>query len=228
MNKFLRFPVNAGIAIGPVLFVIAALGLIAALISSNIGTYSSASVIDRIGADLPSQASLIRTKIQNCNLTLASSLAIANNNACDATPGVCGTLCRTTADCQKLSTSFPSTTNSPPLVNTLKCNGSDMWAGVSYPQATTGFSTWNYVANTAGGGYCIWTQPTMSNPVNNQPTIEGLRLAAKKFSNVATCNGTTTPCTSEVLYNAASTSQKFILWIAPPTSGTAPDPACLP
>jgi len=200
-NVFL--PSDAGIAIGPILFVIAILGLIATVISSNIGSYGSTSVIDRIAADIPSQANLIQAKINECNLKY-------------------GTV---------LESVYPNTGGTVTLVSALNCPGDptgsqNLWTGLRpavLPQPTSGFAAWNYVSNTTGG-ICIFTSP--SSPSNN--TLEGLKRAIKKYANQTTCNNSSTPCSSEVLFNPASAAQKFVLWISLPSASSAPDPNCLP
>ena len=64
-----RFPsAESGIVIGPILFVLALLAILAVVMSSNMGNYGSASITDRVGADIVSQANLIRTKIYECNI----------------------------------------------------------------------------------------------------------------------------------------------------------------
>src|SRR6185312_2545386 len=70
-----RFPANAGIAIGPILFIIALLGILAAVIAAGTGDFGTATVADRIYNDIYSQANLIRTKINECNLKYGT-----NNN----------------------------------------------------------------------------------------------------------------------------------------------------
>ena len=65
-----RFSSNAGIAIGPILFVIALLGILAAVIAAGTGDFGTATVADRAYNDIYSQANLIRTKINECNLEI--------------------------------------------------------------------------------------------------------------------------------------------------------------
>lgn len=216
----LRWSSEAGIAIAPVLFVIAILGLIAALISSNIGSYGSAGVIDRIAADIPSQAGLIQQKINECNLKYGGFQNVVSNNI------VVGTI---------YVPVYP-TAGTNNLVAYLNCpndpaGSQNLWTGqrpALYPQPTTGFAAWNYTRNLTGGT-CIYTSPTgVTNPANVPNIVEGLNRAAKKFSNQRTCNNTSTACTSEVMYDPSSASQKFVLWISMPTTGSAPDPTCLP
>ena len=63
-----RFHPSAGIAIGPILFVLALLALLAAVVASGGGDFQVASGADRITADVVAQANLIRNTINNCNM----------------------------------------------------------------------------------------------------------------------------------------------------------------
>jgi type II secretory pathway pseudopilin PulG len=206
---------QSGIAIGPILFVIAILGLLAAVMAAGFGDFGVASIADRVAADVQSQASLIRTKINECNIKYGTASNFDGFPSSDATNGT--------------------------LVSALDCSGDqaglqNLWAGeraTTLPPPTTGFGQWYYI-NTNGiglggtptGGRCIWIQPTGSNPSGNSGLIQGLSKAASKFTNQTTCNSAATCGATEVIYNPASSSQKFILWISVPTG--APDSHCLP
>ena len=206
-----RLPRDAGIAIGPILFVLALLAIIGAVIAADPGGFSTSTVTDRVNADVQSQANLIRSKINECN-----ALYTTNNNY-DGYP--------------------PSPANGE-LVSALTCEGDpagvqNVWTGnraTQLPPPSPGFQPWSYIntddctpqtGNCLGGSYsggrCIWTQPV--NPSNS--FVAGLTKAASKFTHATSSDGT-----SEVNYNPASASQKFILWITLPT-GT-PDPHCVP
>jgi hypothetical protein len=129
----------------------------------------------------------------------------------------------------------------PTLVSALECQGDgsgmqNLWAGArptQLPPPTSGFGPWYYVnSNNAGqggsadGGRCIYTQPTLSNPQNSAGLVDGLKKAASKFT-TTTCNPTCSS-TAENIYDPASTSQKFTIWITMPIGTTAPDPNCVP
>lgn len=203
---------EAGIAIGPILFVIALLAILAAVVSADRGGFSSAIITDRVVADIQSQASLIRTKINECNIKYGTNL---NGDG------------------------YPSSdTSTGTLVSALNCTGDpsgmqNLWTGqraTTLPPPTAGFGPWYYInsngsglGGTATGGRCIWTVPAGANPSGNGGLVEGLTKAAGKFQNATSCNPT---CPQEVVYDPSSTSQKFILWITLPT-GT-PDSHCLP
>ena len=57
-----RFPANAGIAIGPILFILALLGMIVSFMASSSSGFNVAGAADRVNADIVNQANLIRTK----------------------------------------------------------------------------------------------------------------------------------------------------------------------
>jgi hypothetical protein len=101
------------------------------------------------------------------------------------------------------------------------------------PPPTQNFGSWYYIntngtglGGTATGGRCIWIVPTISNPASNAGIVAGLTKAASKFTNQTSCSNNATCSATEVIYDPASASQKFILWISIPT-GT-PDSHCLP
>ncbi|HEU0118381.1 MAG TPA: hypothetical protein VFR09_07080 [Alphaproteobacteria bacterium] len=205
-----RFSAQSGIAIGPILFVIALLALLAAVMAAGFGDFGVASVTDRISADMQSQASLIRAKINECEIKYGT------NNNYDGYP--------------------PSDTSVGTAVSALNCEGDpagsqNLWNGLRpavYPQPTGGMNQWYYIntngsgmGGTATGGRCIWTTPSVSNASSNAGVVAGLSKAASKFT-----HGTTYASSSEVVYDPASSSQKFVLWITLPT-GT-PDSHCLP
>ncbi|MFY9289064.1 MAG: hypothetical protein WAO98_11255 [Alphaproteobacteria bacterium] len=205
-----RFRHSQGIAIGPILFVIALLALLATVMSSGFGDFGVASVADRISADIPSQANLIRAKINEC------SIKYGTNNNGDSYPA--------------------SDTTNGTLVSALECEGDpvgqkNIWSGqraTVLPQPTTGFNQWYYLnSNGAGmggnadGGRCIWITPSGSNPAGSSALVTGLTKAASKFS-----HNTGFSSSAEVVYDPSSSSQKFVMWITLPT-GT-PDSNCLP
>ena len=108
-GRLKRLPPDAGIAIAPILFVIALLALLATVIAAGTGDFSTATSADRTYNDINSQANLVRTKINECNLKYGT-----NNNgdgypAADPINGtpVCALAClgdpatpETGSDCQ--------------------------------------------------------------------------------------------------------------------------------
>jgi hypothetical protein len=214
-QKHPRFHSQAGIAIGPILFVIALLGILAVVISSDRGGFGTAIVSDRITADIQSQASLIRTKIIECNIKYGTNLNGDGYPASDTSNGT--------------------------AVSALNCEGDpaglqNLWNGsraTVLPPPTGGFSSWTYIntngsglGGTATGGRCIWIVPTLPNPSGNSGLVDGLKKAADKFTHQTTCTNATTCGATEVLYDPSSASQKFVLWISIPTGN--PDSHCLP
>jgi type II secretory pathway pseudopilin PulG len=196
-----KLPLESGIALGPILFVLAILGILGAVMSAGGGGFSQASTADRVVADIVSQANLIRSKISECNLMYGSASNYDGYPSSDTTNGT--------------------------LVSAVTCTGDpsgqqNLWTGnrpTNYPPATQGFNNWYYIntnasglGGTATGGRCIWIEPTASNGGN----IEGLKRAAKKFTNATANDGA-----AEVNFNPASTRLRFIVWISsPPTAGS--------
>lgn len=205
-----RLPRNAGIAIGPILFVIALLAVLAAVASSGSGGFSTATITDRVAADTAAQANLIRAKILECNSMRGTDNNYDGYPSSDASAGT--------------------------LVSALNCEGDptgmkSLWSGsrvTMLPPPTSGFGPWHYIntngsglGGTATGGRCIWIQPSVSNPLNDKGIVEGLSKAASKFTSATSYTNT-----AEAIYDPSSTSQKFVLWITMPT-GT-PNANCTP
>lgn len=57
-----------GIAIGPILMVVALLAILGGLISSGMGSFGGNATTDRIRTEVRGQANLIRSKIQECHM----------------------------------------------------------------------------------------------------------------------------------------------------------------
>jgi hypothetical protein len=215
-----------GIAIGPILFIIAILGLLASVIASNMGTMANTGTIDRIAADIPSQANLIRSKISECYAKYGTDRNF------DGYPPSGGTA---------IDTAYVSLGSQG-----LTCVGDSVGLGTSaiislwngprpttLPPPTQGFGDWQYIntnasglGGSATGGRCIYISPTLSNPNTVPGIVQGLTKAASKFSSQTTCNNSLINCTAPVIYDPNSASQKFIMWITLPTG--APDSHCLP
>jgi type II secretory pathway pseudopilin PulG len=207
-----RLRPDAGIAIAAILFVIALLALIGSVIAAGSGSFSTASVTDRVQADIATQANLIRSKINECNLMYGTNSNYDGYPSSDATNGT--------------------------LVSALTCTGDpsgmqSLWSGerpANLPPPSSGFNNWYYIntngsglGGSAAGGRCIWITPSVSSPSGNTGVVAGLSKAANKFSNGTSCSPS---CPPEVVYDPASTSQKFVVWITLPT-GT-PNSNCLP
>jgi hypothetical protein len=206
-----RLSPQAGIALGPILFMLALLGVIAAVMSaSGGGGFNVAGTADRVNADVSNQANLIRSKINECYMQYVTNGV--NNSA---------------APCAGDAYPCSDQTNGS-LVSSLTCPGDPLisgaqqsiWTGLRVtllPQPSTGFTPWFYMNAGDAGGRCIWTSPGSStattwtapaNGNNNSGVVEGLKLAAAKFSS------------QEASYIHASTSQKFVVFITRPTGTT--------
>jgi hypothetical protein len=210
MTQPQKFSPNAGIAIGPILFVLAMLALLAAVMASGGSDFQTASGADRITADIVSQANLIRNTINECNLQY--SLAVSSGSV------------------SPTSDPYPtSDASNGTAVGSLVCNpttGASLWGAILMPPPTQGFNAWTYMdASASGGGRCIWTSPSSGSPAASQSIVSGLTRAASKFN-----SGVSFDATKEVIYDADGTNnpnQKFIVWITPPT-GTANSKCSLP
>jgi hypothetical protein len=202
-----------GIAIGMILFIVVMIGIVASILAIGTGDFGSAGISDRISATIPNQAVLIRTKINQCNTQYqtAYSLCVPGNPCSVAL----------TDDPYPLSNTTTGTDVSALLCDPMGTQS--LWAdNTLVPQAVTGFADWYYIdASATDGGRCIWTQPTTNNPSSDAAMVNGLSKATAQFS-----SGTTYSASNEVIYDPASTSQKFVLWITMPT-GT-PNSNCLP
>lgn len=155
MRNLSRLSPQSGIAIGPILFVIALLGILATFMATNTGGMGSAAREDTITAQLSSQANLIRSKFSECNMIRGSW------PAGDGT----GTLV-TAVTCP----GDPS--------------GQDnLWTGARSSQLAPppqGFNNWTYYDYSAtSGGRCVKIAPASG----SDPAVRnGIRRAATKFT----------------------------------------------
>lgn len=198
-----RLASSAGIAFGPILFVLAILGVLAAVMASSMGSFTTAGKADRVTSDVAGQANLIRSKIHECQMQFEIN-AVDNSSAPPwDSPASCAGDHYPCAD----------TTNGT-LVSALTCpndplsggNQPSIWTGPrvgQLPPPTQGFDAWMYINAGDAGGRCIWTAPTGGS--TDTGIIAGLTAAAAKFSG------------QEVAYSAGSASQKFVIFITPPT-----------
>lgn len=192
-----RLPSNAGIAIGPILFVLAMLGILASVFASGgSGNFGAAGISDRVTADIVGQANLIRSKILECHTQYLVNATNFASAPCANDPYPC------------------SDQTNGTLVSALTCpndplDGSDersLWTGLraaSYPVATKGFADWKYFNAGDAGGRCIWTAPTSGS--SSTAVVDGLKRAATKFTS------------QELSYDNGSNSQKFVVFITRPT-----------
>jgi len=214
MNYPEKLHPSSGIAIGPILFVLAILALLAAVMASGGGDFQVAGAADNTTNNIVAQASLIRSTINQCNMQYLISVSSGTIN-----PVASGDY-------------YPTPTGA---VSALLCSpiGSTntIWNDLTLgnkllPPPSSGFNAWQYVdawsaTPASDGGRCIYTTPSGASPKNNEATVVGLTRAAAKFNSSTTYSSST-----EVIYDPASTSQKFIVWITLP-QGT-PNSNCLP
>jgi hypothetical protein len=201
-----RFSTSAGIAIGPILFVIALLGILATVASSGIGNFGMATTTDRVSADLYSQANLIRSKINECymqSLNKESSALVDNSEA----PPFDGAASRCPHD------PYPCSSADGTDVEDLTCpydplngegNQPNVWTGVrlaQMPPPTPGFNAWQYMNAGNAGGRCFWTSPISPGSAVNA----GIAKVASKFSS------------QEAAYDTGSDSQKIVIFVTPPS-----------
>lgn len=218
MRQPTRFSPESGIALGPILFVLAILGILTAVLSAGTGSFGIAGTTDRIAADIPTQANLIRAKINECNMMY-------------------GTGAQPDGSRQNYD-GYPSSGGVSIAVTSVTCSGdatglTNIWSGArtaNLPPPTNGFNSWNYINSNSTGlggnatkGRCIWIQPSSSNPIGNAGIVAGLTRAAKKFT-----TSTSNDYASEVNYDATKTNQRFIVWITLPVSPATPTTDCTP
>ncbi len=145
------FSPQAGIAIGPILFIIAILGVLVAALSANTGSFGSAATSDRIKADVRGQANLIRSKVQECYM------ATMGNPLFDYPDGP---------------------TPNGTLVKNLTCPGDptglqNFWSGkrpTALPPNPRGFDDWVYYNYAAGR--CILLKPTTAPGLDIQNALK--------------------------------------------------------
>jgi type II secretory pathway pseudopilin PulG len=199
-----RLGKDAGIAIGPILFVLAILGILASVFAAGgSGSLGAAGTTDRVEAEIVNQANLIRSKIQECELQYEVNGTNYASAPCAGDPYPC-------SDQTTGTLASALTCPNDPLDGS---NERSLWSGLrpaSFPPASRGFNEWYYMNAGASGGRCIWTAPT--NGDGSTATVDGLRRATRKFTS------------QEVSYDSASEGQKFVVFITRPT-GTV-DAAC--
>jgi hypothetical protein len=195
---------DAGIAIGPILFVIALLGIIAAVIAAGSDGFGTATIADRIYNDVYSQANLIRTKINECNIKYGT-----NENGDGFPPS--NNMSTGDLACSLVCLGDPANSESGNDCEGNAMTSQNLWYGIrptTLPPPSAGMGPWSYINDGAAGGRCIWAQPTTP----NSSIGEGLTHAATKFSS------------QEIVFNGSGTTQRFVIWITYPT-GT-PDTLC--
>jgi type II secretory pathway pseudopilin PulG len=153
-----RLKNNAGIAIGPILFVIALLGVLAAAFASSSTSMNSATKADSITPLLETQAQLIRNKFYECN-TIRSVWPISDS---------AGTTLAS-VECQ----GDPSGLR-------------NLWSGarnVLLPAPPKDFNAWTYFDQSAtGGGRCVMIRPSSTTLAASAAIRQGIAKAYAKFT----------------------------------------------
>ncbi|MFA5040279.1 MAG: hypothetical protein WC464_01420 [Bdellovibrionales bacterium] len=205
-----RFSSSAGFAIGPILFVLAMLAVLGAVIASGSTNFQLSSTIDRITADITAQANMIRNTINNCNLQYQMALSTGSVSLVETDP----------------PGGYPeSNTTSGTAISALACDPmgtSSLWGAIMMPPPTKGFTPWMYM-NNGSKGRCIWTEPLAADPKNDTAIVQGLTRAASKFNTSISVS-----LLHEVIYNPSSDSQRFVVWITLPETVGEADSHCSP
>lgn len=194
-----RLPPSAGIAIGPILFMLAILGVIASVMSAGGSTsFGTAGVSDRVTTHITGQANLIRTKIEECRLQYEIKGRNYSSEPCLGDSYPCADEVDGTPVAELTCPNDP-----------LKVDGSEhsLWSGLrvaSFPPPSDGFTPWMYFNGGVEGGRCVWTAPIKGSV--NVGAKQGLHRAAKKFTS------------QEIGYIEDSGSQKFVLYITRPSN----------
>ncbi|MCL2469352.1 MAG: hypothetical protein FWF24_03870 [Alphaproteobacteria bacterium] len=200
-----RFSAQAGIAIGPILFVIALLAILAAVLSAGTGGgFGTAGVADRVTHEVVGQANLIRTKINECHMQYLINGTNFARDPCAHDPYPCS---------DQIDGTLVEELTCPNDPLTAEGAEQSLWMGprtATLPPPTQGFGPWLYINAGDRGGRCFWTAPTKGNA--SVGSVEGLKRAATKFSS------------QELLYDNTSVKQRFIILITKPTEKA--DPHC--
>ncbi len=155
-----RHSIRSGIAIGPILFIIAILAVLAGAISLSTGGSGSASMSDRINVELRTQANLFRAKVLECDM-------ITRGNA---------------------GAGFPATPSGTPTMDRVDCPGDtgsnkNLWTGprpATFPVTPGGMQPWVY-CNDGAGTICISICPITANAAAT-PVRAALSRAVANFS----------------------------------------------
>ena len=187
-------PAQAGIAIAPILFVIAIIGVIIAALSAGGNSLGGSAIReDKIIADIRGQIDLIRSKVDECVMLTRQSSAP-----------------------QFLYPAYDNLNNAV-AVSALTCprEAASLWTGkhpASLPPVPNGFAPWQYMNHgnpddgISPGGICISIVPLDATRASDPMLQAAMKSILKRFD------------ASE--YTFDSTTQRLILWIKRPVSGT--------
>lgn len=203
-----RLHPDAGIAIGPILFVLAMMGILASVFAAGTGgSLGSAGITDRVKADVVSQVNLIRTKIHECHMQFLINGTDNSAAPCAGDHYPCSDQTNGTA-VKDLTCPNDSLDGSS--------NQRSLWVGLRVamlPPPTSGFAEWTYFNAGNSGGRCFYTAPTNGN--TSAAIVDGLRRSSQKFSS------------QEISYSDVSNSQKFVVFVTRP-SGTVDSHCAVP
>jgi hypothetical protein len=203
----MRIAPTAGIAIGPILFILAILGAIASMISMSSGGMGMATGIDRTKMELSSQIQLVQTKIDECALLNRRSYnEYRRDHAYD----------KDAPDFDPAAETLYPPADAPEgiLVRNYICPATrdhaetPLWAGgvrqAFLPPPPTGFGDWRFV-NNGESGRCFFIQPESSKAAGSKTIREGIAAALKKMPKTA------------YSYDPASPTQRIVIWVTRPT-----------
>ncbi len=208
-----RISSESGLAVGVILFALALVAVIAAVMNAGSMMGGSTIVIDRVAADTTSQGNLIVSKIRQCYSNgLDNKTLDCSNNVGGSRSGCTGT------SPTDLTAFYPTSTGSGTAVSALDCPSygagvQNLWTGQApsmLPPPTNGFDAWTYVNAGDVNGRCIRIQPNVAT-VDDQAVRAGLAQAANSYA------------AQEYTYTAGSSSQRFILWITRPSGAASAD-----
>ncbi|MGB4102201.1 MAG: hypothetical protein WBK91_09900 [Alphaproteobacteria bacterium] len=152
-----RYRRQSGIAIGPILFVIALLGVLAAFFSSDSGNMGGAAREDTITATLAAQANLIRSKFNECNM-IRDSWPVGDGTGTAVSAVTCP--------------------GDP-------AGQDNLWTGARMNQLAPPpqrFNNWTYYDYSGtGGGRCVKISPISA---SDPATKAGIRRAFAKFTSL--------------------------------------------
>ena len=227
---------NAGIAIGPILFIVAIMAVIAVAVSSATGGFSTVLSADKIESEVFNQASLIRNKIIKCKAEFDLRRNLSSFSGKQLCPNPDGG-------------GFPVSLEEGSRIDELMCSslvqvlkdsggeccfwqddgcenlnvvsiGDSIWEDAVPPSGMSGFKPWKYINDIKnGGGICFWIEANFK----NDTVSEGFARAALKFRHSnSVADGIANY--SEVIVSA----DKFIMWIVPPADEFKVNANCTP
>lgn len=210
---------HSGIAIGPILMIVALIAVIVGAFSMGSSDIGGAMRADQATAELRAQADQIRAKIQECVFITRQYATVALQ--ADPVTGIMPA--DTRSDLQKgygwpgegglLGTAINVRDLDCPRDPTGRQN---LWTGMrpsTFPAAPSGFDNWVFVNHgdpraVNPGGTCIRIQPQAATAADGR-IREAITKALRGLA------------PDEYTYNPGSSDQMIIIWLRRPQSGTA-------